>query len=66
VRVREKGGRLTVTDGPFTETKEMVGGFFVIEAANRQEAIEIAKQCPHTALGSVEVREVLEVGGPPR
>jgi len=66
VRVREKGGKVTVTDGPFTETKEMVGGFFVIEAADRKEAVEIAKQCPHTAIGVVEVREVMEVGGPPR
>ena len=66
VRVRARGGRPVVTDGPFTEAKEMVGGFFVIEAANRDEAVEIAGRCPHTALGPVEVREVVEVGGPPR
>lgn len=65
VRVRARAGRAVVTDGPFTETKEMVGGFFVIEAANRAEAVEIAGRCPHTALGPVEVREVVEVGGPP-
>lgn len=66
VRVREQGGRPIVTDGPFTETKEMVGGFFVIEAADRDEAIQIAGRCPHAAFGPVELREVVEVGGPPR
>ena len=66
VRVRAKDGKVSVTDGPFTETKEMVGGFFVVEAADKQEAIEIAKRCPHTSIGAVEVREVVEVGGPPR
>jgi hypothetical protein len=66
VRVRAQEGNVSVTDGPFAETKEMVGGFFVIEAADRKEAVEIAKRCPATALGPVEVREVVEVGGPPR
>ena len=66
VRVRTQGGRVVVTDGPFAETKEMVGGYFVIEAADRAAAVEIAKRCPHTALGIVEVREVIEVGGPAR
>jgi hypothetical protein len=66
VRLRAREGRLVVTDGPFAETKEMVGGFFVIEVANRDEALQIAERCPHTALGTVELREVVEVGGPPR
>src|SRR5262245_29196321 len=65
-RVRAQGGRRVVTDGPFAETKEMVGGFFLIEAASREEAVAIAGRCPHTARGPVEVREVMEVGGPPR
>jgi hypothetical protein len=64
-RVRTQGGRVSVTDGPFAETKEMVGGFYMIEAADRKEALEIAKRCPHTAIGTVEVREVMEIGGPP-
>jgi hypothetical protein len=66
VRVRARDGQLQVTDGPFTETKEMVGGTFLIEAADRQEALAIAGRCPHAAIGPVEVREVMEVGGPPR
>jgi hypothetical protein len=66
VRVRSRDGRPSVTDGPFAETKEMVGGFFLIEAADRAEALEIAKRCPHVEIGPVELREVMEVGGPPR
>jgi hypothetical protein len=62
VRVRARDGQIHVTDGPFAETKEMVGGFFLIEAADRAEALEIAKRCPAAALGSVELREVREMG----
>ena len=51
-----------MTDGPFAETKEMVGGFFLIEAADRAEALEIARRCPAAELGPVELREVMEVG----
>lgn len=65
VRVRARDGQVRVTDGPFAETKEMVGGFFVIEAADRAEALEIAKRCPAAEFGPVELREVMEVG-PPR
>ena len=66
VRVRARDGKVSVTDGPFAETKEMVGGFFLIEATDRAEALEIAKRCPHAEIGPVELREVMEVGGPPR
>jgi hypothetical protein len=65
VRIRTRNGRPSVTDGPFAEAKEVVGGFFLIEAADRAEAVEIAKRCPHAEIGPVELREVMEVGGPP-
>jgi hypothetical protein len=65
VRVEARDGALQVTDGPFPETKEMIAGFFLIEAADRSEAVEIPKRCPHAEIGPVEVREVMEVG-PPR
>ncbi len=55
-RVLVRGGRVSVTDGPFAEAKEVVGGFFVIDAANRADAIEIAKRCPHARFGVVELR----------
>jgi hypothetical protein len=54
--VRPRGGKVTVTDGPFTEAKEIVAGFYLIEARDREEAISIAARFPGAAHGSVEVR----------
>jgi hypothetical protein len=55
------GAKKVVTDGPFAESKEVVGGFFVVLAKDLTEATEIAKQCPDYALnGVVEVREVMK------
>jgi hypothetical protein len=56
VRIRQ--GSLLVTDGPFAETKEQLGGFFVIEAADLKEAIQVAAKWPSAALGSIEVRPI--------
>ncbi|MBO9201068.1 MULTISPECIES: YciI family protein [Niastella] len=57
-----KGAKLLVTDGPFTESKELVGGFFIIKANTLEQATELAKGCPDLPLnGSVEVREVMKV-----
>ena len=61
-RIRVTDGDATVTDGPFTETKEIIGGYFLIECTDRDEAIEIAKGCPHARVGLVEVREVIPIG----
>src|ERR1700694_3289169 len=47
-----------VTDGPYTESKEVMGGFFVVDAASYDEALELASTCPHVEFGSIEVREV--------
>jgi hypothetical protein len=58
--VRVRGGALSVTDGPFAETKEMVGGFFLIEAKDRDEAIKLASAWPSARLGSIEVRPIQE------
>jgi hypothetical protein len=60
-RVEARGGKTLVTDGPFAETKEIAGGYYVVEAASRAQAIELAKRCPHAKWGTVEVREVMEV-----
>jgi hypothetical protein len=57
--VRTKGGKTVVMDGPYAETKEQVGGFYVIEAANRAEALDWAARCPAAGHGTVEVREVM-------
>jgi hypothetical protein len=56
--VRVRDGRRLVTDGPFTETKEAVGGFDLIEADSLEEALEIAAAHPVAALGAIEVRRM--------
>jgi hypothetical protein len=63
VRVRE--GKSIVTDGPFAETREQLGGFFLVEAENQEEAIAIAAKIPGARWGTVEVRPVLEMDGLP-
>ncbi len=59
--LRRKNGKLTVTDGPFAETKELVAGFYLIEARDLDEAIGIAARFPGGQLGVVEVRGVREL-----
>jgi hypothetical protein len=56
-RVQVRDGAARVTDGPFTEAREMVGGFFLVDVATRDEAIAIARNCPAAAFATVEVRE---------
>lgn len=55
-RVAVRGGRAQVLDGPFAEAKEMVGGFFLLNCENREEALAIAARCPAAQWCSVEVR----------
>jgi len=60
--LRNAGGRVAVTDGPFTESKEMVGGYFLLAAGDYAEACRIASECPHLKYGSyLEVRQVEEL-----
>lgn len=58
VTIRPRTSRTTIVDGPFTETKELVAGFYLIEAADMQEAIAIASRFPGARHGAVEIREV--------
>jgi hypothetical protein len=60
-RVRLSGGRLTVTDGPFAEAKEVLGGYWMIEVASRAEAIAWAKRCPASPNEIIEIRQVQEM-----
>ena len=60
-RIAFKGGRPTVTDGPFTEAKEVVGGYWLIQVKSREEAIEWAKRCPASDAEFIEVRQVFEM-----
>lgn len=58
--VRVRHGALTTTDGPYERTREQVGGFFLIEARDQQEAIEIAARIPDASTGGIEVRPVVD------
>jgi hypothetical protein len=60
-RVSFATGKPIVTDGPFTESKEVLGGYWMIEVASREAAIEWAKQCPASANEIIEIRQVHEV-----
>src|SRR5215210_7667995 len=59
--VRVRDGDTLTTDGPFAETKEGLGGFYLIEAADLDEALELAAGCPAARYGSIEVRPVMEL-----
>jgi hypothetical protein len=64
--VRTREGKSLVTDGPFAETREQLGGFFLVEAKDLDEAISIASQIPAGKFGTVEIRPVIEVPALPQ
>ena len=57
-RVRFAGGRPRVTDGPFTEAKELIGGYWIIQASSQEEAVEWASRCPAADGDMIEVRQI--------
>lgn len=59
--IRVRGGKVTTTDGPFAETKEQLGGFFLIEAKDLDEACAVAARFPPGRIGTIEVRPVQEL-----
>ena len=61
--VRRSGGRRVVTDGPFAETKEVLGGFIFIEARDMEEALAIAGEIPVGRYAAIEVRPEMDIGG---
>ena len=58
--VRVRNGKLLTTDGPFAETKEQLGGYYLVDCKNLDEAIDWARRIPHASEGSIEVRPVLD------
>jgi hypothetical protein len=56
-----RGGERLVTDGPFAETKEVLGGYYIVECDNLDLALEAAGRCPGAAWGSIEVRPMMEM-----
>jgi hypothetical protein len=63
--VRIKDGKRTVTDGPFAETREVLGGFYIIDVKDLNEAINVAARHPGQRFGGVEVRPIMELAGLP-
>lgn len=59
-RIRVSGGKRVVTDGPFTEAKEVIAGFWIIQVKSKEEAVEWAKRCPLPENGLIEIRQVFE------
>jgi hypothetical protein len=59
--VRVRSGKLSTTDGPFAETKEQLGGYYLIEARDLNDAIQVAARIPSAKTGSVEVRPIMEM-----
>ena len=56
--LNRNGSGMKITDGPYAEAREVMGGLFVIEAASYDEVVELSKDCPHLDFGSIEIREV--------
>ncbi len=60
MRVSFAGGKPTVTDGPFTDSKEVIGGFWMIQVKSKEEAVEWVKRCPASGSEKIEIRQVAE------
>ena len=58
--VRVRNGKMSTTDGPFAETKEQLGGYYLIEAKDLNDAIQVASKIPSSRIGSIEVRPIME------
>lgn len=63
--VRVRDGKVSITDGPFAETKEQLAGFYLVEARDLDEAVELAARIPPARAGSVEVRPIRQLEGRP-
>jgi hypothetical protein len=64
--IRVRDGKRAVTDGPFAETREQLGGYYLVDARNLDEAIGIAERIPGARFGTVEIRPVMEIAGLPQ
>ena len=62
--VRVRNGKVSTTDGPFAETKEQLGGYYLINAKDLNDAIQVASKIPSSRLGSIEVRPIMEFAQP--
>lgn len=62
ITARSKQGKTIVVDGPYIESKDVIGGYFVVEADSDEEVADLAKACPAAAYGGVEVRAIIPMG----
>jgi hypothetical protein len=62
--LRRSSGQISVNDGPYTESKEVIGGLFEIQARDYEQAVEVAEGCPHLEYGTIEIREIEPVPAP--
>ena len=60
-RIKVTGGKRSITDGPFTEAKELIGGYYLIQVKSHEEAVEWASRCPGAQHQGVELREVVDM-----
>jgi hypothetical protein len=60
--VRVRNGKVSTTDGPFAETQEQLGGYYLIEAKDLNDALQVAAKIPSSRIGSIEVRPIMEMG----
>ena len=56
--MRGAAGQTKITDGPYAEAREVIGGLFIVEAGSYEEVVELSKDCPHLDFGTIEIREV--------
>lgn len=63
--VKVRDGKPIITDGPFAETREQLGGYFLVEARDHDEALQIAQRIPGAKIGTVEIRPIVEIPGLP-
>ena len=61
--VRRGGSQPVVTDGPYVEGKEIIGGYYVVQAGSYEDTVTLASDCPHLDFGSIEIRELEAMGG---
>jgi hypothetical protein len=66
VSVRVRDGKPVVTDGPFAETREVLGGYYIVDVENLDDAIRIAERHPGARVGTVEIRPIMELTGLPK
>lgn len=62
--LRKENSKVVVMDGPYTETKEILGGYFAVQADSYEEVIEMTRDCPHFDFGSIEIREIEDMRRP--